>query len=67
MLFQHKKIIHAVTVWISISLHRSDDVVVLRLVLLLSITGNLCPKQQIQSLDQCPEMRQPEAIIMVIL
>lgn len=52
--------------WISIFLHQSDDIVVLRLLMPLSFTGSLCLKQQIQSLDQCPEIRQPGAIVVVM-
>lgn len=65
MLFQHNKTIHAGTAWISIFLRRSDNTVISRFLLPLSFTGILRLKEQIRSLDQCPEIRQPGATVVV--
>lgn len=54
-------------VWISIFLIRSDDIMVLRLLLPLSFTGSLCLEQQKRCLDQCPEIRQPGPIVVVMV
>lgn len=67
VLYLHRKIIHIGTVSISIFPHKLEDIMLLKMLLPLSFTGNLCFKQQAQVLDQCPGIRQPGAIVMVVV